>query len=195
MSFSSLREAPRLRGFLLPNRPFQPASPERRAGRSGFTLLEIVLSMAILLVGLTAVLGFLTFGSALARTALQRGASAQAVEAVVADLEETLFPLAPLTEGGVAGGAAGEPEPVRDRPVPGFPGLVYSADVRPDPNPEPGRPREYRVDVELGWSAAGDRRSRRFTTLLLGEVPFGERMRRTFVEGTASSGVPEESDR
>ncbi len=162
------------------------------ARRRGFTLLEIVLSMAILFLGLTAVLGFLSVGAALAQSALLRGESAQAVEAVVADLEETLFELL----AGEALGAAGAPRPVRERAVPGVPGLVYSAVVTPDPDPVAGRPLAYRVDVELGWSASGGRRVRRFTTLLLGEVPFGERMRRTFVQREDLPAVPrQESDR
>ncbi len=153
--------------------------------RAGFTILEVVLAMGILFVGITAVLGFLSVGASLARTALLRSRSAQAVEAVVADLEETLFPLLP----GEALGAAGAPREVRARPVPGVAGMVYSATARPASEAAPGAPLEYRVDVELSWSASGARRSRRFTTLLLGEVPFGERMRRTFLEG---AGEPRE---
>ena len=45
-----------------------------------------------------------------------------------------------------------------------------------------GDPLEYRVDVTLAWQAGGVRRARTFTTLLLREIPFGERMRRLFVE-------------
>jgi hypothetical protein len=48
-------------------------------------------------------------------------------------------------------------------------------------NPE--RPLEYRVDVELSWKSGGVQREKRFTTILLREVPFGERLRRRFVDG------------
>ena len=71
---------------------------------------------------------------------------------------------------------AGEPRDVRDKEVSGHPALVYSAVAFPNPVPTgvPGAPVEYRVDVEISWSTAGAKRSRKFTTLLLREVPFGE---------------------
>lgn len=146
-------------------------------GRDGFTLLEVVLALGLLLFGVAAVIGLLSFGAALARTADLRTAAAQAADAVVADLEESLFPLGP-------DGEAGEPVAVEGRALPGQPGLVYSAHATANPEgPERnGAPLEYRVDVEIAWRAGGRRRTRRFTTLLLREVPFGERIRRAVVE-------------
>lgn len=152
-----------------------------RARRDGFTLIEVVLSLGLLLLGATAILGLLSFGAALARTAELRSLSAAAADAVVLDLEETLFPLEP-------DGGAGEPEAVVDRPVPGHPGLVYSA--RPSPRPDEGAggpTREVRVDVEIRWKARG--RPRTFSVLLLREVPFGERMRRS-IAPPATTGDP-----
>jgi hypothetical protein len=82
--------------------------------------------------------------------------------------------------------------PIEGREIPGHPGLVYSAHATPNPED----PLEYRVDVELSWSTAGARRSRKFTTLLLREVPFGERLRRRLIEGLepepASEAAPEQ---
>ncbi len=140
--------------------------------RAGFTLVEVLIALAILLFGMSAVLGLLTFGSALARSAHLRTVGASAAEAVVADLEETLFPID-------AQGEAGEPKPIRDRAVPGFPDLVYSA--RASVNPKNAL--EYKVEIALRWSSGGVEREKTFTTLLLREVPFGERLRRRFVEG------------
>ena len=57
-----------------------------RTARAGFTILEVLVAMAILLVGMTAVLGLLTFGAALTRTAQLRMEGASAVEAVNIDL-------------------------------------------------------------------------------------------------------------
>lgn len=173
-----------------------PSRAEPARPRAGFTILEVVLAMGILFVGMTAVLGFLSVGAGLARTASLRSEASQSVEAVVADLEEALFPLVP----GEALGGAGAPEPVRDRPVPGHPALAYSALATPEPDRDPAsedpaeraRPLEYRVDVEISWSSAGARRSYGFTTLLLREVPFGERMRRRFVR---DSNPPPAEDR
>ena len=159
------------------------------SGRGGFTLVEVVLAMGLLLLGMTSILGMLSFGAALARTAELRAASASAAEAVVADLEETLFPL--LADPATGELFAGEPREVRERPVPGREGVVYSALALADPAARSGAPgvpgaegpRRYRVDVTMRWTSAGQARTRGFTTLLLREVPFGERMRRLFVAG------------
>ncbi|MBL8857821.1 MAG: prepilin-type N-terminal cleavage/methylation domain-containing protein [Planctomycetes bacterium] len=150
----------------------------RHPRRAGFTILEVVLAMAIFLIGMTAILGLLTFGSALSRTAHLRTSAATAVQAVTADLEETLFPL--------VDGEAGEPRAIEKRELHGLTHIVYSA--VPIQNPE--RPLEYRVDVEIAWNSGGVQREKRFTTILLREVPFGERLRRRFVEDDQSALAP-----
>lgn len=166
--------------------PVSSRGSTRGSRRAGLTLVEVILAMGLLLLGMTSVLGLLSFGAALARTGELRAQAAAASAAVVADLEETLFPLErdPVTGELLVG----EPRDVVDRPVPGQPGLVYSASARVDPRAEARRgpaptPDRYRVDVELRWSSGGRARTRQFTTLLLREVPFGERMRRLFVSG------------
>jgi len=138
--------------------------------RRGFTLIEVVLAMGILAMGSAAVLGMLTFGAALTRTAQLRAAAAQAVDAVNADLEQVLFPY--------ANGAVGEPVEIVERPVPGAPEVVYTARAAQNPRDE----REYRVDVELSWKSAGVKRSKRYSILRLREISFGERLRRELVE-------------
>ena len=78
----------------------------------------------------------------------------------------------------------GEPESIVDRPVPDHEGIFYSAEVTGDPrDATPGGPERWRVDVEIYWMSGGRRQSKTFTTMLLREVPFGERMRRLFVAG------------
>lgn len=143
--------------------------------RGGFTLLEVLLAMVLLFVGMASILGLLSFGAGLARTAELRGASAEAIESVLTDLEERLFPLERDASGA---DVVGEPRDRVDAPVPGHPGLTYS--TRSTPNPE--NPLEYRVDVEIRWSVSGTARTKSFTTLLLRQIPFGERLRRDFVE-------------
>jgi len=151
----------------------------RRHTRGGFTLIEVVLAMFILLIGMTSILGLLSFGAAMSRTAALRGGAATSIDAVMADLEETLFPLVLVNGREVAG----EPKDVVEREVPGRPGLVYSAVAVPNPADERVPPLEYRVDVEISWPSSGRKRSRTFSTLLLREVPFGARLRQRFVEG------------
>lgn len=148
--------------------------------KAGFTIMEVVCAMFILLIGMTSILGMLSFGAALARTAALRTESTHSIEAILADLEETLFPLEELDGEEVVG----EPVDV-DRVVPGHPDLRYTARATPDPEELdlPGGPVEYRVDIEIFWNNAGSKRSRKYTTLLLREVPFGERLRKRFVLG------------
>ena len=151
----------------------------RRGSKAGFTMVEVLVALAILVFGMTAVLGLLTFGAALSRTALLRTTAAAASHAVVADLEETMFPPAKVKDPSTIAldpgeSEAGPPVDVVDRPLPGMPDVVYSA--RATQNPD--RPEEYRIDVEMTWRAAGVRRAATFTTLLVREIPFGERLRR-----------------
>lgn len=149
----------------------------RAHARSGFTILEVLVAMAILLFGMTTILGLLTYGTALSKTAQLRTSAASASQAVIADLEETFFP--------EVGGEAGEPVEIVERPVAGVDGLVYSAKGRPNPE----RPLEYRVDVAMAWSAQGVKREKRFTTLLQREIPFGERLRRRASPGATREPV------
>ena len=148
--------------------------------RGGFTLIEILLALGILLIGLTGVLGLLTFGAAMTRAAALRRDAAAATDAGFADLEERMFPLVVVdgTE------QVGEPIEIAARPVPGYEGLTYAARAEPDPQlaTELGYPLEYKVEVEMSWTSGGRRRSRTFSTLLVREVPFGERLRREFIE-------------
>ena len=140
--------------------------------RAGFTIIEVVLAMGILVFGATAIIGFLTFGAATTRQAQLRTTAASSLEAVIADIDRHLF--------AYENGEMGEPEALENRTVPGAPGVVYSA--TPVQNPE--RSDEYRVDVELSWQSAGVRRSKKVQLLRLREISFGERMRREFVEGS-----------
>jgi len=145
--------------------------------RSGFTIVEVVLAMGILLVGMTSVLGLLAFGAAMSRTAQLRNAAASAAEGVVADLEESLFPL--VRDPATGAPAVGPPRAIADRPVPGHPGVRYSATAVGDPTDgRAGGPLRWRVDVRMSWTASGHEHEQTFSTLLLREVPFGERLRR-----------------
>ncbi len=143
-----------------------------RGNRRGFTLIEVVLAMGILVMGMTVILSLLTFGAALTRSAATRTRASTVIESVIGDLEQSLFP---LEQDGTVGDP---PEVIEGRLVPGVVGVVYDARTRPNPDD----PNEYLVNVEVWWETEGARRTKTFQTLLLREVPFGERMRRRFVE-------------
>ncbi len=150
----------------------------RDEAQAGFTLIEVMLAMFVLLLGMSSLLGLLTFGAALSRGAALRSASAGSVEKIVADLEESLFPLV-LVDGLEV---AGEPERIQDRPVPGHPGLFYDALATPLPDDRHSPPLEYVVEIKMHWDLSGTRRSSDFKILMLREVPFGARMRQLLVE-------------
>jgi type II secretory pathway pseudopilin PulG len=156
--------------------------------KQGFTIIEVVLAMGVLMVGMSVILTLLTFGAGLSRESELRADSAAAVSAVVADLRESFFPLSPE-------GVVGEPTPITDRPLPGYPGLTYSASAIVNPDrvgdlalmESPGAALragaiEYRVDITMSWRSGGARQTRQFSALLPREVPFGARMRRLFVD-------------
>ena len=160
----------------------RPRTFPRPGAEQGLTLIEIVVAMGILLLGMSAILGLFSFGAALARTAEMRTIGSSTVEALVADLEGTLFPASFDAETG--SWILGEPQPIENRPVPGYPSVLYSASAfaNPDQPARGGRALEYKVEVTMRWKSGGEDRSRRFTTLLLRELSFGESMRRHFVQ-------------
>jgi len=150
---------------------------------AGFTIIEVVLAMGILMLGLSVILTLFTFGAGMSRNAQLRAESAGAVEAVVADLEEGLFPL------GEAGEVL-EPVAISGRAVAGYDDLFYDAVASPDPTRldeleragEPGTffddgPILYRVDVNMTWRSRGESKARGFSILIPREVPFGTRLR------------------
>lgn len=158
----------------------------RQHARAGFTLLEVVLAIGVLTLGMGALLGMLTFGAALTKTAALRAASAAALESVMADLEVGLFPLE-------EDGRVGDPIVIEERPLPGELAIVYSARATPleeGPRTPQGDPLEYRLDLTMSWTAGGGQRSKTYTTIVLREVPFGERMRRRFLGAQALSTQP-----
>jgi hypothetical protein len=116
------------------------------------------------------------------RAAALRTAASTAVEAIVADLEESLFTLE--RDPATGDWSVGEPKPIENRPVPGSRGVTYSATAKPDPataGSSEGALR-YDVAVEMHWMSGGTARSKTFHVLLLRQVPFGERLRREFIE-------------
>jgi len=97
-----------------------------RASTAGFTMIEVLIALAILVFGMTAVLGLLTFGAALSKTALLRTSAASAAHAVVADLEETMFPEVKSKDPSTIAldpseNEAGPPVDVVERPLPSMP--------------------------------------------------------------------------
>jgi type II secretory pathway pseudopilin PulG len=158
------------------------ARPDPRCARRGFTIIEVVIALGLFLLGMSSILGLLAFGAALTRAAALRSDASSSVEAVIADLEETLFPLEKQDDGSIELGA---PSKIENRALAGYPGLFYSAVATPNPaqKDRAGGPLEYKVEVEISWKSGGERQTRGFSTLLLRELPFGEHLRRLTTGG------------
>ena len=166
------------------HRPSRVPAAARNEADAGFTLMEVVLAMFLLLLGSTALLGLLSFGAGSARTAVLRAQANASLPAVVAELEETLFPLV-VDEVGFE--YAGAPVPKRTGlPVPGYPQLSYDYECFPMPTEEEAEAGvdalEFVVEIAIAWREGGQRRAIEHTTILLREVPFGERLRQRFVQ-------------
>lgn len=138
----------------------------------GLTILEVVLAMAILAMGLAAVISIFTSAASLGVSARQRADAAAALEYVVADVRERLFPLD-------ENGDPIVPASVDRAAVPGFEGLTYSLDPSPVlvPN-QPGMSVLYRVDVTVHWSSQGRALGLEHAVLVPATVRLGDRLRR-----------------
>lgn len=152
---------------------------------AGFTLIEVVLAAGLFVMGMSMILGVYSFGSALSRTAELRAISASTVDAIVADLEATLFPLR-------EDGYAGAPVEIEGRPVPGHRGVSYSVETLPNTDTlevlsgiEEPVAREYAVTITAQWNSSGVKRTATWSTIMLREIPFGARMRQRFVPSGA----------
>ena len=157
--------------------------PLRAPRRAAFTIIEVLVAMAILLIGMTSILGLLSFGAAMTRNAMLKSAGSTAIDALTADLEESAFPLTRDEKTGEW--VVGEPIAIVDRPLPDHPGITYSARAVGDTSDKStrGGPLRWKFEIEMRWTTAGQARSRKFTTLLLRQVPFGERLRRELIQG------------
>jgi prepilin-type N-terminal cleavage/methylation domain-containing protein len=138
------------------------ANPARRR-RGGFTLVEMMIAMGILVVGVTSVLGLLAFGAALQRTAERRTEAALVVEQVAAELRDSLTV--------DASGKASEPPLQFERTISGHPNLRAKVELRRNPELDG----EYFVQIAIQWLERGRFRSEFYRTILERAVPFHAR--------------------
>lgn len=133
--------------------------------QDGFTLIEMLVAMGILVVGVTTILGLLTFGAALQRTAERQSEAALAAEQVVDDLRNLAFPVNP-------DGTPGEPSTQMEFPVQGHPRLTASVDLKRNP----ALVGEYFATILIQWRERGQLKGEEFRTILQRETPFGARL-------------------
>lgn len=134
--------------------------------RSGFTLIELLVAMGILVMGVTSILGLLTFGAALQRTAERRTEVSLVAEQVIADLRATAFPIH-------EDGSIGDPSThIEMNAIAGHPRVSAKVDLKRNP----GMVGEYFATIQIEWRERGQTKAQEFRTILQREAPFGRRV-------------------
>jgi prepilin-type N-terminal cleavage/methylation domain-containing protein len=133
---------------------------------AGFTLIELMIAIGILLFGVTTLAGVLSVGLGTRRSAEQQLRASALVDQVLLELEQDVLPgIDPL---------ATELPPVEVDGPPGFPELKYRVDFTLDPE----RPEVVLARIEIGWREQGDWITTRFRRVLFRQAPFAQRVQR-----------------
>ncbi len=144
-------------------------APYRNApAAAGFTLIEMVAALAILLFGVLSVIGAMTTSIGQRRTADARhelcGLCEEAVHRVVHEAIRAKGPdPSPLDL---------EFTPLVDQETPGFPGMRWSASVTTDE----ACPELWLLKVDVRWLDAGEEVSTEFLRVLPRQLPLRERV-------------------
>lgn len=160
-----------------------------RTRRAGFTLLEIIVALGVLAIGSTAAFALLVAAASAGRRAEHQVNAALLADTIIDDLAANLaldidltdLPLATTVlaerqeRGDLPDDAPTAPDPetryVRQDAVwPEYPDYKYDVAITPLPGPVPDQPWEFLVEVEVRWSDQGQRRSARFSAILLRAV-------------------------
>jgi len=114
----------------------------RRHNNGGFTLLEVLMAMAVLLLGMTGI--FAVFGASLSlqKEAAERLDVSLALSAVMGQVQEDLAERMGGKESGARSRLTGQ-----EFPVPGTPGYKYRVTVEPVPDDPSGRGCFCRIEI------------------------------------------------
>ncbi|GAB4162334.1 MAG: hypothetical protein Fur0037_28590 [Planctomycetota bacterium] len=141
----------------------------RAADERGFTLVEMMVALAILLVGITSLLGALTGGIEMRRSSEAETEAALAADRVFAEVVEGVR-LAPD-----ARTALDLIYPsIENRPCGTLPGMSCSVRYENDPD----RPDLVLAVVEVSWKEQGEDVRREFARILQRQEPLGLRVAR-----------------
>jgi prepilin-type N-terminal cleavage/methylation domain-containing protein len=125
-----------------------------RAFRTGFTLLEVIISLAILVVGLSAVLPLFAVATASHKRGVDQTMVSFIAPHIVARIQERLYQTNP-------------PSPLKDQEFAQL-GRVYKYDVTFDPlDPRDATRAAFIVRVTVHWSENAALHSESFSTILL----------------------------
>jgi prepilin-type N-terminal cleavage/methylation domain-containing protein len=159
------------------------ASSRRNAasanGAEGFTLVEMMAALAILLFGITALLG------AMSSSVAQRRSTDAMLEAQ-ALCDHALLRLqqeAVRRKAGASTDLELELVPLQDQTSPGFPGMTWSGKAIEDEN----RPDVWLIELEFRWLESGEGRLAEFKRILPKQLPLRDRVLRFREERTETT--------
>lgn len=139
---------------------------ERTQVQAGFTLVEMMVALGILVMGMTSLIGLFTTAVSTRYSAELRSRAAAVAEEVLRDIQENVL----------ARDDGQEPEipSLGPQPVEGMPAMRYSVDFIIDPQ----QPDLVMAEVRIGWREQGAELEQVFRRILPREQPFRERVLR-----------------
>jgi prepilin-type N-terminal cleavage/methylation domain-containing protein len=144
----------------------------RARNETGFTLIEMLVALSILLFGLTAVAGSLMMGVSTRRGTEMRFKAVHMVDHVFRLLQEDYFvehdpdsgPLPPIGKD-----AQGVARPVE---IPEYPGMKYTVTFLEDPD----HAQVVLASVRISWKEQGEQVAEQFSRVMIREKPFSHRI-------------------
>ncbi len=140
-------------------------------GERGFTLLELIVALGILVFGATALIGALSLGVGTRRGTEMRARASILADQVLHHVERDLLAQHPIPEGWQSVDDLVVPGE-RVEVVDGFPGMEYSVSFASSPE----RPDIVLVTVRIGWRDQGEDQGQVFQRLLPRAVPLSRRV-------------------
>ena len=139
---------------------------ERTQVQAGFTLVEMMVALGILVMGLTSLIGLFTAAVSTRYSAELRSRAAAVAEEVLRDIQENVLAR--------DDGQEAEIPSLGPQPVEGMPAMRYSVDFIIDPQ----QPDLVMAEVRIGWREQGAELEQVFRRILPREQPFRERVLR-----------------
>lgn len=136
----------------------------------GFTLVELMVAMGILVVGLTSLLALLTLGVSLRRGTDARHRAVQLADAVLQRVEQESFHLRDDADHALDFTF----DELQDQQVADFPGMSYGVGFVRDET----RPDLVLVQVRVRWLEEGESVQQEFQRILPAQEPFAARVAR-----------------
>ncbi len=131
---------------------------------AGFTLVELMVAMAILVFAVTAIADSLLTGVGMRRGSEMRFRATALVDYAIQDIQEEVFPRSQDPSEPLAGFTRVDP--------PGYPGMNYTVEFIEDLE----RPGVVLAKIKVAWRDQGELVGETFQRILLRRVPFSRRV-------------------